>query len=1400
MGTIRHCAIGLALSANLFAQTYQSSFAEVKYDRARTPVTLHGGAGVDLPSGAVAYSVPLGPGIGARGVRYLPTLNTRFGPQVPPPNPYSGSNQVHPGGISCTLTPGYFVLSAGAPVHGSGLPVDDEYLLPDGTAGSGVSLAGPSQTPVGIDTTGIAQAFGITGAVATVRGIGHRGELILSLSGDAYPSRNIYLWEPTLTYPNPAPGSPSGVAETFLSPGGIMVVSPDGETATVFVLVNAQFTSPKTLDPPWPIAARSAARAPGEDPNPNDLLAVHYLPSLILNRFGERITFEHLAGVTTYGVDFDATWSSRGGGSNTVKVRVVGSAEGGAPNGWINGGGVAASSIRVRVTYSESNVSSYTVDAFGYGLWNPTSLDHWGVGLGGAWDRYRRNLQPTQVTVDATGEKVKFAYQASSTDGSTGLMVPVTLQALELPSRRVTFTWSPYRYRRPTGGTVFSEYGLMAEGYTDIASASGVVRVDDQDLTGNGPTRTTTYTRTVPTPDLTVPTGPYWTSTTFKVGVRHPDGRATLTRFAEPLANVVFNANTWNDAAKVFQAMAYLKHLPVEVREYAKGVDFSADGQEGNGGSAYRGVLYGPPAGQGRFAVGSFDNEFWSSKQVGNPAGTLGSRPYAIRTETWGPEGTRVETRSSWDSANYGWQTSRLDASTAADSKSLTSTFTFESHPASWHMGMVKTELRPGHPLQTRVYNGNYTLDAIQASASGAATVETKFDYADGWPMPKTVALNGAYKLSGLLGARYGFDSFGYINSIVPAKDPAITWNIGQTQDSLGRPTSQTDPHGVCTTFDYTTAGRLHGIYPPFPESGTTVDYDPDNLGATISRGSQSTHLRYNGFGELISETRTTPNGPKSRTFGYDLAGKLASETVWGSAASTVWTFNEQGRLWTVTDPNGVVTTTTYNGASRTVTVGGAGGRSTVFVYDCLGRLGSVTDALNQSTTYSYDDAGRILSATQTASQMGSLTQTRRWTYTLQGWLQSLVQPESGTTVYGDFTVGGKPTLTTYGAGSAAPRSVAATPDSLGRITALSASDGSVTQTFRYDKARIEISMDSNVRLTHVYGGLNGRLSGLTTTLWNTGPATESGNGDFLSQQGFTYNNDGLRNSAAVDGRRQDFSYFEEIGLPKQVNYTGAGLNNSVLALVTATSPSGLPIDLTLANGAGSHFDYRADGVGLGGIRHSLPGGATRAWTYTYPTSGALAGLLTGDGEDSYDYDALGRLKTATVKVPGYAQPLIQRFEFDPFGNPTASSTENLSQLPRALQDRIPNFRFNEADYASNRLPKMTAGTGAAGNLVPPADTGALFDDQGNLTQLFKLVGAPDKSVNLTYDALGRVLQLVDNESGLTERYFYTPEGLRTRIETHLGTAPENLVLQKVQHRIYNDQRQLVSLYEAVAQ
>ncbi|HEY3270760.1 MAG TPA: RHS repeat-associated core domain-containing protein [Geothrix sp.] len=655
-------------------------------------------------------------------------------------------------------------------------------------------------------------------------------------------------------------------------------------------------------------------------------------------------------------------------------------------------------------------------------------------------------------------------------------------------------------------------------------------------------------------------------------------------------------------------------------------------------------------------------------------------------------------------------------------------------------------------------------------------------------------------ELSGQVGAAYGYDATGRFMSSI--QQSGANWSEQEPDhDNMGRPLTHKDPNGFSTRYAWDTLGRLTGIFPEPLESATAIRPENTLRRTTLTRGSQTLVYHYNGFGELIGEERAGPGGQVShKVHGYDPGGRKTFETTWqqgpvsdftewarpkvGGNGITAWTYDGRGRVIRVVNANGEATDTDYLTPFRTQrkvypdVAGVSTTAASLFDRDVLGRLVKVTDAAGQVTSYAYDAAGRIRRV-----QQGS--QIRSWAYDLFGRLDTLIQPESGTTRYAAFTVTGKPTRVTYGYGSATPKTISTTFDALSRPLAVTGSDGSVDQAFVYDgaaaggrsafghaMAQLSYSRDRSIELWYTYDGLNGRLGRLDTRVGD-GAAPASPGQNF--SQTFDYAEDGLRQSASVDGRTQRISLDPASRLPLGITHSRSDGYTLLVANFTQDGLLWAPTRIDYGNGAFTELGYRPDQTGLASLSHSLPGtvGLRAAWIYNYDG----AGWLKGDGQDAYQYDPLGRLSQALVQRLNSPQVLTQKFGYDTVGNLLSSvTTPNTGALPSTLS----NFAFpSDATELARR------------NQLPAGQTGAQYDPQGNLTYVWKTVSASGPFLQMTYDALGRVQAMYDSASGLKETYAYTPEGLRTRIDIFRGTA-----LRKTRFKIYNDQHQMVSEYE----
>lgn len=130
----------------------------------------------------------------------------------------------------------------------------------------------------------------------------------------------------------------------------------------------------------------------------------------------------------------------------------------------------------------------------------------------------------------------------------------------------------------------------------------------------------------------------------------------------------------------------------------------------------------------------------------------------------------------------------------------------------------------------------------------------------------------------------------------------------------------------------------------------------------------------------------------------YDGYGRLSSRHVpeQNIGTATVWTYNADDTVNTVTDARGAVTTFGYAGTNRhlvktmTYTLTGSPTVSNSFTYDAAGNRTGMTDGLG-SVDYSYSLISQLTSETRAITGVGSFT--LNYTYTVSGQLSRITDP-----------------------------------------------------------------------------------------------------------------------------------------------------------------------------------------------------------------------------------------------------------------------------------------------------------------------------------------------------------------------------------------------------------------------
>jgi len=1462
-------ALALAGPATLRAQAFQSSFSEVRFDRAQSPASLFSAVQVDLPSGAASIDIPCGPGIGERGLRFRPTLSLRVAPQLAVSSVQEarlgyvmsagtevwftqaadtlyqrgyGSSSFSPGGFDLALWGAMDQLST--------------YSLPTGGGGSVLGTVPAAMTPAA--AAALLNRFGVPGSIGNLPDlngmptapfikVGTTGHLVLGLqdtSGDV--SDCTYLESPTTMYHFPR---------------RILVVQ--GEVATEFVYVSHRYQGQLR-----PYIANGNRRV---------LHGAHYLVKRILNRFGESVSFAY----DPDGIGYTATWST----NTAVKIRVEVQPGQAAPTmpslsqSAYNVGTVTP----VRVSYQGINpaLSTFTVV-----LANPAALlalrletggqpgtsapgspnGQRGAANSGTWGEAALAVQPVSVTQEFTegssyNQTVQFTYGPGPSSTWDGVpIIPTVLTKVAFPNRDVILEWEAYRYKpnySPSEGLVLSGPRRRP------AYAYGVHVVADVDVI-SGVTRGTGYTRKVPVmnwgesvSECVASPDEFWSDPTFTTTVTTGDGQTTVHHFVEPGPA---NQSIGGEAPV---SLGYLKHLEKQVDWYAAGVTSAS-------GSPYRVVV----------------RDHFDAHSIGSPDGSIDNNPVPcpLRTRTWDRDSqtlTATETEG-WDGTQLDWtqirrvsdlvenpdltvEYSRGSAGSLTDSLGTTDviTRTLDNRVTEWLFGRVSQEettrqdntgngTAAGTPAPVSrtldpVFN---TLTSLNTGDSGL-TVTTNLPHGSSGlaaaQMQSATLISPGLALSGQAGVNhFGYDANGFLESIqIQTGSTALT--VSQASDPLGRPVSQTDAGGRVTAYERDSAGRLKTITPPGGDLPTAIAYAANLRQVTVTRGAQVSEYVFNGFGERVLERRQDPDGAWThRVYGRDPVGRDTGVTLWlagrgldhetwwalqnlfqpvtvtipgesickrwgplnpdtGERACVQWqtssptnviypalsagaptVYDGRGRVASTQDNAGVTTTYNYpvnSGLLKVVTV--AGLQATSLLHDAPGRLKQVTDAKGQVTKYLYDASSRVVEVRQYYSAWSY--QTRTWTYNRLGWLTNLVQPESGLTLFQEFTVLGAPKVTNYNG-----RVVRSTYDWTGRPTTTVSDDSSVSQTFTYDvngkAGKLDSSNDIGVATTYGYNSATGRLTTLTT---------QAAGQSFVQ----TFTNDAYGNRTGGNNSHAAWSqsYHPAAGLPLTLVHGGVPVATSG-AWSTGYDPlTWLPKAITYANGVSSSFEFGGDQERLGRIIHRGPGGTVQEdWSYGYDLVGNINKVFDNRAAgvfDFYGYDSLNRLVTAAIQSPTHGEQL-QRFDYDTFGNRVQGTTErvigwsgergisNATVVPTTVS-KVPNQTYNPLDPAlleRNQLP-ATATNGAA--------TGKVYDAQGNLLQVYEVPGDTINVLLMTYDALGRVKQVRHTGKGTREDYWYRADGLRTVVDFYQGD-----VYQTTRFQVYNDLRQLVAQYE----
>ncbi len=491
------------------------------------------------------------------------------------------------------------------------------------------------------------------------------------------------------------------------------------------------------------------------------------------------------------------------------------------------------------------------------------------------------------------------------------------------------------------------------------------------------------------------------------------------------------------------------------------------------------------------------------------------------------------------------------------------------------------------------------------------------------------------------------------------------------TYNTLGYPTSTTDPLGRTTTYTYAT-NQIDLVEVRQLTSGGSdllasyANYTAAHRPQTVTDAAgQVTTLTYNAAGQVL--TTTNPRN-ETTTYGYDALGFLTSVTGPVTGATTSYTYDAAGRVATVTDSDGATLTVQYDALNRPT-------RTTypdsTYEATTYARLDVVQqrDRLGRVTVQAIDALGRVIATRDPAGRV----------------IQQTYTPLQ------DQLIDAKGQATTW------------TRDVLGRVTTETRADGVTATTYTYQplSGRLATVTDPKAQVTTYAYGLDDAVASLAFT--NAAIATPGVSyaydpvygrvqtmTDGTGVTAYTYHPAGQLGAgqvASVDGPlpNDTITYaYDSIGrvATRSINSVPLTLGYDALGRVTQE-----------ANALGP-FTYGYDGMSGRLASVSYPNGQTSAYSY-FPTAQdhrlqtihhRLADQTTLSRFD-YAYDVVGNILTWQQQA-GTAAPEVWRYGYDAADQLTGAISETTDPTPTILKrfgygyDPAGNRQFEQIDDA----------------------------------------------------------------------------------------------------------------------
>jgi len=557
-------------------------------------------------------------------------------------------------------------------------------------------------------------------------------------------------------------------------------------------------------------------------------------------------------------------------------------------------------------------------------------------------------------------------------------------------------------------------------------------------------------------------------------------------------------------------------------------------------------------------------------------------------------------------------------------------------------------------PVMVTINSSNAIIDDNIAATTDARDNTTSYQYDNLNRLLKTTFADGATVST-------AYDLFGNQISVTDQRGNTLT----KTYDPYERLSQTKDPLGGITQFSYDTNGDLLTLTDANGHA-TTYSYDSDYRILTQTNAlNLKTTFTYDPVGNIA--TRQDANG-KTTNYTYDALNRLTN-TVYPDNTSVVNVFDADGnktsmtdmtgqarysydndnRLLTKTDPAGNVIAYTYDGEGNRLTTVDQNKRVITNSYDALNRLATVQDQ-NGTTTYGYDANSNKLSVAMPNGVAENYTydNSNRVLTAVNGNGLGVISSYANT-----YDVAGMITKKIFADGSWASYSY----DALNRLleeTKQNTGGIIYDYVYTYDPVGNRLTWNNNGTLRSYNYDVVNRLTNWSYTFNST-----------MQTDSYTYDNNGNRLTKQVvltgqDNSSQQTTYtydFENRLQGLSIPDASAGSPDAVSYIY---SGEGLRVQSLLNNAA---TGYLYDGSNV--LLETNGTSTTKTYTRGLDSGGGIGSLIAQNftvnntpTAQYYDYNDLGSASDLTSSAGASAS----NYTYDAFGNllaPQASEDTN---------------------------------------------------------------------------------------------------------------------------------------------